>query len=191
MGQRTGQRIEVLTKDSINFSGTGLVSKLPIKVFNIEDDFTDSEITAVTNILSDPIVEDAFVNLASLNWLPQDSIVIEKTPKPGVTDPAGEAARGVIQRTLGREVGPVSFSQQYLFKGQLGDDEYINLTKQLGDDANPVIHEFRRVDSRNWNPTRGIGFHFPEVDLPKPVAFEYINSSIRGYFKHIPSPICN
>lgn len=171
-----GQRVEVLTKGSINFSGTGLVSELPIKVFNIKDDsLTGSEIKEVTNILADPIVEDASVNLASLNWLPENSIVIEQTPKPGVTDPAGEAARGVIQRTLGREVGPVSFSRQYLFKGPLGDDEYIRLTKQLSNDANPVIHEFRRINSADWDPVNGMGFHFPDVNLPKPKVFEYID----------------
>ncbi|MBM3233959.1 hypothetical protein FJZ19_02595 [Candidatus Pacearchaeota archaeon] len=164
-------RIEVMAYDSIDFSKKGPASKRPIKVFNIKDTLSREEAERAKAILADPIVDVASVDLPILSSLPEESSVIEQSPKPGVTDPEGVEARKILSRALGREIGPVQSSSQYLWIGELEGDDYVRATKQLG---NPLINEFRRVKSSEWDATRGVGFHFPDVNLPKPEPFTYI-----------------
>ena len=111
-----GARIEVMVKGSLNSDrdANNLVSRLPIKVYNINDDFGEEDIRTIEGILSDPISEVVSSNQPILSQLPLISSVIEQTPKPGVTDSEGDEARKIIGRALGREIGPVSLSHQHL-----------------------------------------------------------------------------
>ncbi|MFH1710991.1 MAG: AIR synthase-related protein [Nanoarchaeota archaeon] len=164
-------RIEVMTQDSLDTSKKGIATRIPIKAFNIQDDsLTQQEIDTIASIVADPVVDRFTIDKPILTSLPENSVVIEQSPNPGVNDPEGEETRKVIQRTLGREIGPVSSARQHVYVGELNDVQYRILTKQLG---NPVVNDFRRKNSKDWNPNIGIGFHFPDVDLPMPPAFSY------------------
>jgi len=164
----------VLTADSIDFSKRGLASRLPIRVFNIKDSLSPQEAAIVKKILADPIVDVASVDSPVISNLPEEGIAVEMSPKPGVTDPEGEAARNVIQRALGREMGPVSTARQYIWVGELDANQFIGLTKQLG---NPLINEFRQAPAKGWQG-RGIRFHFPDVNLPRAQAFQYLDLEV-------------
>ena len=170
-----GERVELMTKGSIDTSARGLASKLPIRVYNINDKLSAEEMKTVERILADPVVDEVATNKPVLGKIPEDSFIIEQTPKPGVTDPEGNEAKTTIERIIGRKLGPVSFSRQYLWQGELTKEEYFNFQKTVG---NPLIHEFRRIPSSEWDSNCGIGFHFPSVDLPEPGAFEYIDISV-------------
>ncbi|MCK4428925.1 MAG: hypothetical protein KAU95_01010, partial [Candidatus Aenigmarchaeota archaeon] len=144
-----GVRIEVATKDTIDLGGKGIVTKQPIRVFQIKDDtLTPEEIKTIESIVADPvcdIVSSFTPVLSKIGKYPdKNAIAIEQSPKPRVTDPDGEETRKAIQRTLGREIGPVSFSEQYVDIGKpLKPGEFVLLTKQLG---NPLINDFYRAD---------------------------------------------
>ncbi|MBR9704252.1 hypothetical protein GOV12_02480 [Candidatus Pacearchaeota archaeon] len=171
-----GHRIEVMMKGSVDSDSRGLVTGQPIRGFNIDDDtLTVDELKTISDIVADPIVDLLSINSPVLPYLPENGIVIEQSPKPGVTDPEGEQTRKVISRTLSREIGPVSSSRQHLFVGELDDRQYVMLTKQIG---NPLINDFMRVNSEDWDFSRGVGYHFPKVDLPSVPAFEHIDLGV-------------
>ncbi|MDP2926169.1 MAG: AIR synthase-related protein [Nanoarchaeota archaeon] len=58
---------------------------------------------------------------------------------------------------------------------RLDSQEYFSLIRRLG---NPLINQFTRVDSQEWDSQIGIGFHYPDVNLPKPPAFQYIDVNL-------------
>ncbi len=172
-----GVRIELITKDGLSHGSEGIINKAPIRVYNINDNLTEKEIDSVKRLLVDPIVDNCSVNKPILGIVPEkiESVVIEMSPKPGVNDPEGKEVQQAIERKIGRKIGGVSFAEQYLWGGSLDEQQYIGLQKQLG---NPLINEFRRVDSKQWINHEGIGFHFPEVNLPKVEAFKYVDISV-------------
>ena len=166
-----GHRIEVETKGSVDYDSSGLISKSPIKVYNIDDNsLVKEELSAIEKLLSDPEVDTVSTDKPSWLSLPKDGTVVEMSPKPGVNDPEGEVVKKAIERTLGRDIGEVSLARQFLWTGELGSEDYTHLQKKLG---NPLINEFRKVGSDSWDSEKGMGFHFPHVDLPKVPAFEY------------------
>jgi len=165
-----GLRLEVMTKGAIDAVSEGLIPR-PIRVYNINDDsLTAGEIEAVKNLLADPVVD--IFGSPVLAELPHETTVIEMSPKPGVNDPEGKETKRAIENILGREIGDISFAKQFLYKGQLAEEEYEKLKKQIG---NPLINEFIQINYQNWNPKVGVGFHFPKVELPVIKPFEYIN----------------
>lgn len=173
-----GTRIEVMTKGSVDTASSGLISKSPIRVYNINDDgLKDGEIRAIEKLLADPIADAIATDSPLLSEIPQDGVVIEMSPKPGVNDPEGKTTKEAIERIIGRKIGNVSFAKQYLWVGGLSEGEYLNLQKKLG---NPLVNEFRRVGYDGWDTKKGVGFHFPEVKLPKVEAFTYILDTKEG-----------
>ena len=176
-----GTRIEVMSKESISTSTTsstdlGLLFNLPIKVYNINDNsLTFTEIESIKRLLADPITDEVTADKPVLSNIPQGNVIIEVSPKPAVTDPEGKEAKKAIEKIIGRKIGEVSFSKQYLWQGDLKTEDTPVLQKQLG---NPLINDFRIINSKNWNPQIGVGFHFPEVNLPEVKAFEYINFAV-------------
>ena len=175
--EKLGLRIELMAKDSINLSSEGFVSKIPIRVYNINGEFTPKEVDSIIGLLADPIADDYRVDGPLLGNIPIDigSVVIEMSPKPGVNDPEGKAVKEAIERKIKKGIEGVSFAKQYLWKGSLDEKQYTELQKQLG---NPLINEFRRVDPEDWNIHKGIEFHFPEVKLPEVEAFSYVNIDV-------------
>ena len=170
-----GTRIEVMTKGEIDSDSNGLILQQPIKVYNIDDDsLTEEEEFDIGRLLTDTVVEKAAINQALLTNLGHEHTVIEKSPKPGVNDPKGKEARNAIQEILGRKIGPVSLSEQYVWKGDLDHKNYVLLQKQMG---NPFVNDFLRVEGSEWT-SNGIGFHFPVVDLPEIPAFKYVDTNI-------------
>lgn len=170
-----GARIELLAKGSIDTSIEGLISNFPIRVYNINDEhLTKKELESIKSLLADPIVEEVGVNHPVIQP-PQNSTVIEVSPKPAVTDPHGKETKKVIEKIIGREIGGVSFSEQYVWKGELDDAKYENLKRDLG---KVVINNFRRIDSSEWDPETGVGFYYPAVELPQEEPFEYINLEV-------------
>ncbi|TKJ17230.1 hypothetical protein CEE44_01710 [Candidatus Woesearchaeota archaeon B3_Woes] len=172
-GEYMGTRIEVMSREEFTSDSDGLILQQPIKVYNIDDSFTNEEIVAIEELLADPVV-DVFSTDSPLLKPARNEAVIEKSPRPGVNDPEGKEARNAIQKVLDREIGPVSFSEQYLWGGELNETDYILLQKQIG---NPLINDFLKIDSSEWT-SNGIGFHFPVVDLPEIPAFEYVDINI-------------
>jgi phosphoribosylformylglycinamidine synthase len=163
-------RIELMSKGYLKPISQGLVSKLPIRAYNINDSsLSKQELRMIEELLADPIVDIAAIDSPVLENLPLDSVVIELSYKSGVSDPAGKTVKEAIEKILGREIGGVSFSKQYLWTGKLDIKEYTQLQKQLG---NPLINDFIRIDYQNWD-LKGIGFHFPHIDLPRVEAFGY------------------
>ena len=171
-------RIEVMSRGSIYPDAKGLVSKSPIKVYNINDDnLTLDELRAIEKLLADPIVDIVATDKSVLlNIPPEEGIIevpkvfIEMSPKPGVNDPEGKETKKAIERIIGREIKGVSFGKQYLWNGKLSPKKYFMLQKQL---SNPLINEFRRIDAKDWDPKKSFGFHFPYVDLPRVEVFTY------------------
>jgi phosphoribosylformylglycinamidine synthase len=180
-----GTRIEVMTRGSVDTkrSSKGLISKRPIRVYNIDDDLEKEEIEAVQNLLADPIVDLVSANRSVLLETSQEegilaasSCFIEASPKPGVNDPEGKEAKRAIEQIIGRELkGGVSFAKQYLWQGALSEEEYERLKKQLG---NPLINGFRFLDSKDFSKKLGMGFYFPEVNLPPVEPFRYIDINL-------------
>jgi len=160
-----------MSKDCINADSQGLISKLPIRVYNINDDTLSSdELNLIEKLLADLITDDVVTNHSILGRIPKGAVLIEISPKPGVTDPHGESTKKAIEQIIKREIGGVSFSKQYIRKGKISQEQYLQLQKQLG---NPLINEFRRVDYNFLRPTKRIRFHFPQVNLPRVNAFTY------------------
>ena len=168
-------RIEVLTKGSINLQKKGIILESPIRVYNIDDDFSEEELEEIKYLVADPVddlvSEKPVLSSEGTMHLPDNTIFIEQSPKPGVTDPWGEETRKSIERVIGRKIGPVSFAHLHLFAGELDKRQFTLLSKQIG---NPQINEFRRLNLKDLDPEVGMGFHFPDVDLPDVPAFEYI-----------------
>ena len=178
-----GLRVEVMTKGSVDYSAEGLMSRAPIRVYNINDDsLTSEEISIIENLLRDPVVDYAAANSSVLLQIPQEegiigtpSVFIEMSPKPGVNDPEGQVVKKAIERTLGREIGDVSFGKQFWWNGELAEQEHVKLKKQLG---NIVVNDFRFVAADEFKPEKGLGFHFPAVDLPPIEAFQYVDTEL-------------
>jgi len=116
-------RIEVVAEET-----SGL--KCPVRVYNIKDELQPDELTMVAALLADPVVEKVAIDSPVLQP-PENSIVIEVTPKPGVTDPVGEETRKVLERVLGKNVGPVSFSEQFMFHEDASAEKVEQIKKQL------------------------------------------------------------
>jgi len=183
LGDSMGVRIEVMTKGSVDKSAKGLISKAPVRVYNINDDSLKPEdIGKIEKLLSDPVVDEVASD-SSVLWksgqsFPEKTHVIEMSPKPGVNDPEGQVVKKAIERTLGREIGDVSFGKQFLWNGALSVEEYVNVQKQLG---NIVVNEFEGCGlvKVNWDNKKGrehrFPFHFPTVDLPPVEAFQYVD----------------
>lgn len=118
-----------MTKGSTDLDSEGIVSKTPIRVYNINDDtLTSEEFNAIVKLLVDPIVDDYKINSPVLGCIPFggsisimppsviDSVVIEMSQKPGVNDPKGKTAKDAIEREIGRKIGDVSFAEQYFME---------------------------------------------------------------------------
>ena len=164
-----GLRLEVMTKGTIDAVSEGLVPR-PIRVYNINDDsLTPEEIIRIKSLLADPVVDIS--GSPVLAELPSETTVIEMSLKPGVNDPEGKETKRAIENILGREIGDISFAKQFLYKGQLSEEEYMKLKRQIGNPS--VINEFIRFNYQNWDPNVGVGFHFPKVDLPAVKPFTY------------------
>lgn len=173
-----GHRIEILFKDGIDTSSMGIISAPPIKVYNIDDCLNSEELALAQELLADSVANFVTADCPVLNqifpWgqIPDEGEVIEISPKPGVNDPEGEEVRKSLERSLGREVGGVSFAQQYVYTGKkLTPEEQSYLIKGLG--INPLIKEIRTIGFSSWEPNKGMGFHFPEVNLPEVEPFTY------------------
>lgn len=175
-----GHRIEILTKGSTDFSAEGLASSPHVRVYNINDNtLTIDEIAEIERLFADPIVDLATSDRSVLLTTPYEegrldvpTHLIEMSPRPAVSDPEGEEAKEAIERVIGREIGGVSYANQFLWRGDLNENIFAGLRKGLG---NPVINEFRRTEIQEWDPLKGIPFHFPSVDLPKVPAFSYLD----------------
>jgi phosphoribosylformylglycinamidine synthase subunit PurSL len=167
-------RIEVMTRGDIDNSLTGLVSKRPIRVFNIDDKLSGPELDLVMGVLTDPVVDQSRADKPILGNIDVNRVVVEVSPKAGVNDPVGQETRKVLSRLLGREIGGVSTASQYVWTGDLSEDKFTGLKKRLG---NPVINDFRKVDGLDWSVDVGMGFHYPKVDLPSIDAFQYVDIS--------------
>ena len=169
-----GHRIEVLAVGGFDPSGSGMISRRPVKVFNIHDDsLTHRELEQIAQLLADPVAERTAVDAPVLDpeeWLgDRPGTVIEVSPKPAVNDPEGRAARKAMQHEIGREIGPVSYAKQYLWSGPVDAGGLSRLEVQLG---TPEVHHFRAAETGQW---KGFGFHYPEVTLPPVPAFTYIS----------------
>ena len=176
-----GTRIEVMSKRSAATHSGGLMLRLPIRVYSIDDSFEGTELDAVKMLLADPLVDIVSANRSVVTEIPLEEgvplpdAVIEISPKPGVSDPHGKTTKDAIEHIIGRTIGEVSFGQQYLWSGEPSQDNLLLLQKQLG---NPLIHEFRVFGKAEWNPATGVGFHFPYVNLPQVEAFRYVDIDI-------------
>lgn len=183
--------LENLIKSKSTF--TGLVSK-PIRVYNIDDFLTQSEIEKVRLLLSDPVVDFFSVDSSLINNNPPinnllggPSVLtnggsskyhqIKKSPKPGVTDPEGRETQKAIERLLGRNIGCVSFSQQYIWIGELDSKRYLQLIKELG---NSLIYDFRLIDNSFLNDEYKRNCP-SSIGIPKPLAptnFGYLDINL-------------
>lgn|GEM_PF-999795 len=170
-------RIEVISSGSMDAVSKGLILKSPIRVYNINDNtLTPSELKNIEALLADPIVDIAATDKSVLQNMPEEEktiapfVFIEKSPKPGVSDPHGKETKKAIENIMGRKIGAVSYGEQYFWKGAMSTQAYLLLQKQLG---NTVTSEFRRINARWWDPKKSFGFHFPYVELPEVPAFTY------------------
>ena len=170
-------RIEVISSGSMDAVSKGLILKSPIRVYNINDNtLTPSELKNIEALLADPIVDIAATDKSVLQNMPEEEktiapfVFIEKSPKPGVSDPHGKETKKAIENIMGRKIGAVSYGEQYFWKGAMSTKAYLLLQKQLG---NTVTSEFRRINARWWDPKKSFGFHFPYVELPEVPAFTY------------------
>src|SRR3989338_1834868 len=93
--EKLGLRIELMAKDIINLSSEGIISKVPIRVYNINGEFTPKEVDSIIDLLADPIADDYRVDGSLLGNIPIDigSVVIEMAPKEGVNDPESKRGR--------------------------------------------------------------------------------------------------
>ena len=170
-----GHRIEVMSEGSVDLTANGLATKtVPIRVYNIDDDnLSLEELEKMRGVFADPIVDISTIDRPVLTQLPNDSVVIEQTPNPNVTDSEGEVARELFTKMLNKEVGPISFSKQLLWIGPQTGQEFIELKKMI---INP-LSETRMIEASDWKPDTGVGFHHRKMELPKPKAYEYIDIS--------------
>lgn len=162
-------RIEVITEGSIDINKTGLSSLRPIKVYSIKDDFSAGEMDPVRELLVDPIVDRAGIDVPVLDQLVESSLV-EVCPKPGVNNPEGDRVQKSLSQILGRSVGQVSVSHEYLWQGVLDENSYAGLKKLLG---NIIINDFRVHN--DWKS--GIPAEYPDVSLDKVAPFKYVDLS--------------
>lgn len=174
-----GVRIELLSKESLD-SNKEIVTRIPIRVYSIDADLTEAELDAAKKLLIDPITDEFAINKSVLGTYVTnfgEASVIEVTPKPGVTDPHGQQVSKVLEELIGRKVD-ISFSEQYLRKGHLNDEEFKILRKRLGH-ANPVINDYRvlKID-RDWNPSKHFEFEFPTVKVEDTPLFQYIDLDV-------------
>src|SRR3989338_7013293 len=100
--EKLGLRIELMVNFGINFIFEGIISKVPIRVYNINGEFTPKEVDSIIDLLADPIADDYRVDGSLLGNIPIDigSVVIEMSPKPGVNDPEGKAVKEAIERKI-------------------------------------------------------------------------------------------
>ncbi|MBW3015306.1 phosphoribosylformylglycinamidine synthase [Candidatus Woesearchaeota archaeon] len=148
-------RIEVMTKESIDTSKE-VLSKVPIRVYNISDDFTDEEVVAIRRLLADSIADKIRINEQVLPTIPINSYLVELSPKPGVTVPEDKVVQKAIQDVIGRNIGGVSFSEMYLLRK--------NSMVKLG---NGLVNDYRSGSL--------LEYHFPDVKLPEVDTFKYVD----------------
>ncbi|MBW2966695.1 hypothetical protein KY342_06350 [Candidatus Woesearchaeota archaeon] len=178
-----GIRIEVMTKGSIDNPEARLIAKRPVKVFNINDDsLTSDEVSQIERLLSDPVGDYVASNSSILTKIPKEEGIIEPpdmfmevSPKPGVTDPEGQAVRDAIKKMLGRDIGEVSYGIQFWWRGKLEEEKHLLMKKQLG---NPLINEFIFANVNKDNAVKGIGFHFPSVPDKNVEPFQYVDINL-------------
>ena len=174
-----GVRLEVLTKNSLNFDvNDDFVTRRAINVYNIDDDTLSAEdLKLIQQILEDPLVEQTSIDHPVLDMLskisnPELYHMIDVKPRPGVTDSWGDKAKEVIERVIGREIGGVSHSRQYVYKGNLDDEQMWGVKKKL---ANEISFLFEVKKGSEWNDEEGAGFHFPKYPAQDPHPFEYVD----------------
>ncbi|MBI2631449.1 hypothetical protein HYW75_00410 [Candidatus Pacearchaeota archaeon] len=168
-------RIEVASKNLFLDVDEGLALTRPIKVYQVEGDLSENELKKISQILTDPVTEVSSIDKPLIEVLPLNSVALEKSPKPGVTDPHGEEARKIFSRTLNKELGGVTFSEQYILKSRnIGDIDLRLIRKKLG---NPIVNSFRSLTLDQWNG-KGFGCEITNTVFPTPEAFTYVDLEI-------------
>src|SRR3989338_4914158 len=171
-------RIEVIgNEESANLSNPQgkdtLLLKKPVRVYNIKDNsLSQSELEDIAELFGNKLVDKVAIDKPVITKLSLGSLVIEKSLKPGVNDPEGLEVQRVLSRILKRQIGPVSSSMQYVYKGDIDDNRYTGLIKNLG---NPLVNSFRKISYSDWDSENGAGFNFPDINLVQPTAFNYVS----------------
>ncbi len=158
--EATGLRVEVQSRFD---------PAAPTRVFNLEGSFDKRERRIIESLLADPIIDNFSLNVP-LQKPEEGSVVIEVSPKPGVTDPEGNVLHKKLEELLGRGVGRVSCARQYVMK----EEDAI----QRRDLGNPLISDFRVVSATDWNSQIGIGFYLPNTTLHFVAPFEYVDIEV-------------
>src|SRR3989338_7549852 len=176
MGGVPGTRIEVMTRGSFRAAQEDSVLAQPIAVYSIDGRFTPEELSGVQELLTDAVSERSAVNTPVLvGELPdsdEEYTAFEVAPRPGVNDPAAHEVRRALSEKLERPVGQVSFSNQYLWKGLLDEQEYVGIQKAIG--SNKLIHQIRTLSFKAGKP-QGFELQIPAVHLAPVAPFKYIS----------------
>jgi phosphoribosylformylglycinamidine synthase len=128
-------------------------------VYHVEANLTEDEISRIVHELTDPILQ-----IGAIGRIDESSFdtVITVGYKPGVTDPIGRSAKVAIEDTLGRRLhddDAVYTSVVYLLEG-VDREKTERIAIELI--ANPVIHEIKVADSREWRSSP-IDLSIPKV----------------------------
>ena len=155
---------ESIRKKTQNYFGIGLVSVRTIQIITIDASLTPDQLAAIqTDIFTNPVTQ---ISAWTPLLLPFDWAIWVGL-KPGVRDNPGSTAVEAIEDVLGMTLKPgeaIYTSRRYCIQAE-------GLTREHADTiaasllANDIIQQWQVYPASDWDPSVGVGFRIPRVQL--------------------------
>ncbi len=155
---------ESIRKKTRNYFGIDLVSVRTIQIITIDASLTSDQLATIqTDIFTNPVTQISAWTplLLPLDW------AIWVGLKPGVRDNPGSTAVEAIEDVLGMTLKPgeaIYTSRRYCIQAE-------GLTREHADTiaasllANDIIQQWQVYPASDWDPSVGVGFRIPRVQL--------------------------
>jgi phosphoribosylformylglycinamidine synthase len=155
---------ESIRKKTRNYFGIDLVSVRTIQIITIDASLTPGQLSAIqTDIFTNPVTQ---ISAWTPLLLPFDWAIWVGL-KPGVRDNPGSTAVEAIEDVLGMALKPgeaIYTSRRYCIQAE-------GLTREHADTiaasllANDIIQQWQVYPASDWDPSVGVGFRIPRVQL--------------------------
>jgi len=156
------------------YLGLDITSARRIDVLTFDLSLSQEQLEeAAREILTNPVTQkSAFTPLAhTFDWL------IWVGLRPGVKDNPGDTAREAIESHFGLRLGPeekIYTSQLYVLRApHLGREQVELITRELL--ANELIHRWRVIGQREWDPQQGVGLPLASVEIEGQPGFQELD----------------